>query len=54
MTWDDLFRSFDIRHRFISEKLEFDRQAITEELSSQGINFSKTGADELTKKALKS
>lgn len=53
LTWDDLFRSFEIRHSFISDKLEFDKQAIREELNLQGIDFSKIGADELTSKIVK-
>ncbi len=51
MTWDDVFRSFDIRHKFISEKLEFDKNAIREELELNGIELSRATATTLTKKA---
>ena len=52
MTWDDLFRSFEIRHQFITDKLEFDKQAIHEELQLQGIELSKESAHDLTAKIL--
>lgn len=52
MTWDDLFRSFEIRHKFITDKLEFDRQAIQEELQLQGIELSKESATQIAAKAL--
>lgn len=52
MTWDDLFQSFEIRHRFISDKLEFGKQAIREELELQGVDLSKEIADKLTAKVL--
>jgi len=54
MTWDDLFRSFEIRHKFIFEKLEFDKQAIREELNLQGIDLSKETANKLREKVLNS
>jgi hypothetical protein len=52
LTWDDLFRSFETRHKFVSEKLEFDKEAIREELDLQGIDFSRIGADALASKAI--
>ncbi|MFC6100551.1 ATP-binding protein [Olivibacter domesticus] len=37
MTWDDLFRNFQVKHRFLLDKLDFDRKAIEEELKFKGI-----------------
>ncbi len=50
MTWDDLFRNFEIRHQFITDKLEFDRQAISEELRVQGIELSRESSNRLVAK----
>lgn len=48
LTWDDLFRSFNIRHKYLLEKLEFDKTAIQEEMQLKGISFNKDGADKIT------
>jgi hypothetical protein len=39
MTWDDLFRTFEIKHKYLLEKLEFDKSAINEEMKLKGITF---------------
>jgi hypothetical protein len=54
MSWDDVFRSFDIRHKFITEKLEFDKNAIREELELNGIELSRASSTIVTRKAVKS
>lgn len=50
MTWDDVFRGFDIKHRYLLDKLEFDKSAIQEELALQGISICREGADKITEK----
>lgn len=52
MTWDDVFRTFEIRHRFIYEKLDFDKKAIEEELQIKGIKLSRQSSDEIRDKVL--
>lgn len=35
MTWDDIFNSFELRHSFLLDKLNYDRQSIIDELGSK-------------------
>lgn len=49
LTWADLFRTFEIRHNYLLDKLDFDRKAIEEELSMKGIRFERSTADDLVK-----
>jgi hypothetical protein len=49
MTWDDLFRTFEIKHKYLLEKLEFDKSAINEEMKLKGITFDSIGSDTITK-----
>ncbi len=39
MTWDDVFRIFDIKHKYLLTKLDFDKAALEEELKAKGINL---------------
>lgn len=48
MTWDDLFRLFDIKHKHLINKLDF-KSSIIEGLEEKGIKFDKDASDELTK-----
>ena len=32
MTWDDLFKEFEYRHHYVLEKLNFDKEAIQQEI----------------------
>lgn len=48
LTWDDLFRTFEIKHTFVLEKLEFDKTALQEELRIKGIQLDTTGSNEIT------
>ncbi len=52
MTWDDVFKSFEIRHRYIYEKLNFDKSAIEEELKIKGIEFNRESSTEITEKII--
>ena len=47
MSWDDVFKSFELQHNYILEKLGFDKSKIQEEIAA--VSFNKTGADTLTK-----
>ncbi len=49
MTWDDVFKSFDLRHDFLLKQLKIDRDKIAEEISSEiGDKPSRETADNLT------
>ncbi len=47
MSWDDVFKSFELQHNYILEKLGFDKSKIQEEITS--VPQTKAGADTLTK-----
>lgn len=49
MTWDDLFKMFDIRHKHLINKLEF-KSSVIEDLESKGIYLDKDKPNELLKK----
>tara|TARA_R100000353_G_C6478328_1_gene188435 strand:- start:289 stop:963 length:675 start_codon:yes stop_codon:yes gene_type:complete len=49
MTWDDLFKVFDIRHNHLINKLEF-KNSVIEDLESKGITLDKDKPTELLKK----
>lgn len=51
LTWDDVFKIFDNRHKHLINKLEY-RESIVEELESRGVLFDRNTADELLKKAV--
>jgi len=50
MTWDDLIRTFEIKHNYLLEKLEFDKNAIKEEFKLKGINLESLSSDKVTNK----
>lgn len=52
MNWDDLFRTFEIKHNYLLEKLEFDKNAIKEELQLKGINLGVDSSDFITKQII--
>ncbi|MBX2925428.1 MAG: ATP-binding protein [Chitinophagaceae bacterium] len=52
LTWDDIFTTFDLRHKFLLDKLEFDKSALKEELRLKGIEFSKDEATAITNEIL--
>ncbi|MDD5463820.1 MAG: ATP-binding protein [Candidatus Moranbacteria bacterium] len=39
LTWDDLFKGFELRHEYLLEKLNFDKASIQEELKNKGIDL---------------
>ncbi|UYQ91539.1 ATP-binding protein [Chitinophaga horti] len=38
-SWDDIFMMFDLRHKFLVDNLEFDKNVIRKELIEKGINI---------------
>ena len=52
MTWDDVFLSFDLRHKFLIDKLDFDKSALRDELRIKGIEFSKDQSTMITSKVI--
>ena len=50
MTWDDVFKSFELTHYYVLEKLDFDKKAIQQEIDL--IKADKIGVNLITKKAL--
>jgi hypothetical protein len=50
MTWDDLFKAFDTKHRYLFDKLEYDKGQLLEGLNLTQVTPSKKLADELTEK----
>lgn len=51
MTWDDVFRTFESRHKHLIDKLEF-KNSVIEELEEKGITLNLETANELTDIAL--
>ena len=50
LTWDDLFKEFEYRHHYILEKLNFDNEAIQQEI--QQVRQDVSGVNQLTKEML--
>jgi hypothetical protein len=51
LTWDDLFKIFENRHKQLINRLEF-KSSIIEELESKGITLSTDSSNDLTSKAV--
>lgn len=51
MTWDDVFKIFESRHKHLIDKLEF-KNSVIEELKEKGVVFNLETANELTKIAV--
>lgn len=47
MTWDDVFRGFTVKHKYLLDKLNFDQKAIQEELNLKGIQLDVSGAERI-------
>lgn len=53
LTWADVFKSFDLRHSFMLEKLKVDQEAIAAEIAQQtNAETNREKADSLVSKAL--
>ena len=49
LTWADIFKSFDLRHSFLLDKLRIDQTAIVEALSHRtGDTTSRASVDQLS------
>lgn len=44
VTWDDVFKGFELRHKFLYDKLQFNKTALQEEMNLKGIVLSKESA----------
>jgi len=49
MTWDDVFKSFELKHKHLINKLDF-KDSILEELEEKGVSLDRTASDLLTQK----
>ena len=38
LTWDDIFKSFEIRHKSMLERLKYDRERVANELMAEVSN----------------
>ena len=47
MTWDDVFKSFEIRHRYLLDKLNYDKAVLQKELDDRVYSNGRTGSDEI-------
>lgn len=47
MTWDDVFKNFEISHKYLYSQLEYDKSIIEEELKAKGIDISSDGANSI-------
>ncbi len=52
MTWDDVFKGFEIRHTYLLDKLQYNKAMIQEELQAKGIQLSREGSDTLTEQLI--
>lgn len=52
MTWDDIFHSFEIKHKFLFDKLQFDKNILSEELKAMGFEFNKGGSNRITEQLI--
>lgn len=49
LTWDDVFKSFEIRHSFLLDKLKVDQEAIAKELTAKsGSSENQEAANNIT------
>ncbi|GAA4794939.1 ATP-binding protein [Olivibacter ginsenosidimutans] len=52
LTWDDLFRTFEIKHNYLLDKLEFDKNAIQEELQLKNITLDRSSSDKVASQTM--
>ncbi|MEL4308952.1 ATP-binding protein [Joostella sp. CR20] len=48
LTWDDLFKTFEIKHNYLLNKLDFDKKSIQEELNINGVKLSTSISDKIS------
>lgn len=52
MTWDDVFKNFELNHKYILKKLEFDKVIIKEEVDKMSDEEGRALVDEITNKII--
>ena len=52
LTWDDVFKMFDLRHSFMLDKLKYDRDEIAKEINDSFSEGNRDTANALAKKAI--
>jgi len=52
LTWDDLFRTFEIKHQYLLDKLDFDKNSIQDELNIKGISLDRQNSDLIKSKVI--
>lgn len=52
LTWDDLFRTFEIKHQYLLDQLDFDKKTIQDELKVKGISLNRENSDEIATKII--
>lgn len=50
MTWDDVFKSFELTHYYVLEKLDFDKNTIQQEIDK--VRTDRSGVNQITQKVL--
>lgn len=50
-TWDDVFKSFDLRHSFMLDKLNVDRDKLLEDITKENSSQSRTTVEHLAEVA---
>lgn len=52
LTWDDVFKNFELRHAFMLDKLKYNRDALLEEFNAEYIEVSRDRVNALTDMAV--
>lgn len=47
--WDDVFKSFELRHSFLLDKLNYNKETIIKEIETMKDGNNREAADKLTK-----
>lgn len=50
MTWDDIFKSFELRHQYILDKLELDQYKLKEEIEKDKTSLDKKSSTSITER----
>ncbi len=52
LTWDDIFKGFDLRHSFLLDRLNYDREQLSSQMLTDEVAKSQADSDELTQTAV--
>ena len=50
MTWDDIFKSFELKHQYILDKLELDKNKLKEEIEQEKVSLDKKSSTSITER----